>query len=203
MLSDTGDRRYYRDPVQWTDWVTAVGALLGGLALQLGALHQDRLRAQVGKVGAWTKPPEQVSAIEQPAAERDTVEWAIQILIRNSSELPVTADTAELSVRPWGYNLVPVEGTGGNEFLADKQFGDTDWLPFAPGTIAPGETWNVIRGYRQRVVYAQPQPPMVTVSRIVITDAVGYQWEMRPRKAGPPRRVHRWRRWWWRHTGKL
>jgi hypothetical protein len=40
----------YRDPVQWTDWATAIGALLGGLALplafvQLGALRQDRLRA--------------------------------------------------------------------------------------------------------------------------------------------------------------
>ena len=97
--------------------ITAVGALLGGLALplafvQLGALRQDRLRAQVAKIGAWAKTQGWATAPEQPATEPGPVEWAVQPFIRNSSELPVTADTTELSVRPWGYNLVP-SGAGG------------------------------------------------------------------------------------------
>lgn len=49
---------HYVHHVDWTATVTAIGTLLGGLALplafiQLAALRQDRLRAQINKVGAW------------------------------------------------------------------------------------------------------------------------------------------------------
>lgn len=68
----------------WTDIVTAIGTVLAGLALplafiQLGALRQDRLRAQVSKAGAWTGMPEQTG--EEPGL------WTIPVLIRNGSDL--------------------------------------------------------------------------------------------------------------------
>lgn len=47
--------------MEWATTITAAGAFLGGLALpiaflQLGAQRQDRLRAQVGKIGASAGP---------------------------------------------------------------------------------------------------------------------------------------------------
>lgn len=73
--------------------ITAIGTVLAGLALplafvQLGALRQDRLRAQVSKVGIWLG--------DIPPLEPDTQAWNITILIRNSSELPVIVQTADL-----------------------------------------------------------------------------------------------------------
>jgi hypothetical protein len=171
--------------VEWATTITAAGAFLGGLALpiaflQLGAQRQDRLREQVGKIGAWAGPP------SRSPGEPGPVEWAIPVFIRNSSELPVTAHTADLSVRPWGFDFAdpyPV-----------KKLGDSRVVSFAPGTIAPGETWSVFYGCQPEVVYDQPSPPMVSVRRVAVTDAAGRQWEIRSYKAGPPRRV----RWWWR-----
>jgi hypothetical protein len=79
----------YVDYVDWTATVTAIGTLLGGLALplafiQLGALRQDRLRAQINKVGVWPATPEKVRDAEQGQSE-----WKVSLNIRNSSELPV------------------------------------------------------------------------------------------------------------------
>jgi hypothetical protein len=74
----------------WTDIVTAIGTVFAGLALplafiQLRALRQDRLRTQVGKVGAWADTPVQGAA--------DPGLWTIPVLIRNGSELPVWVDS--------------------------------------------------------------------------------------------------------------
>ena len=50
---------YYGDHVHWATIVTSTGALLGGLAIviafvQLGSQREDRLRAQISKIGVWT-----------------------------------------------------------------------------------------------------------------------------------------------------
>ncbi len=185
----------------WTV-TTAIGTVLAGLALplafiQLGALRQDRLRAQVSKVGAWASAPEQAG--EEPGS------WTIPVLVRNGSELPVRVNAVDLAVRPWGYDrvLAVPEGTGEVEYYMNKRLGKSDRAYIAPGTIAPGETWSTGWGYEPGAVFDQPEPPMVTVARVVITDAAGYQWEMRSGRAGPARRVQRWRRWWWKRHGDL
>jgi hypothetical protein len=187
--------------VEWATTITAAGAFLGGLALpiaflQLGAQRQDRLRAQVGKIGAWAGPP------SRSPGESGPVEWAVQVFIRNSSELPVVVDAADLSVRPWGFELA-LAGEDAAALYAVKKLGDSRVVPFAPGTIAPGETWSVFQGYQPEAVYDQPQPPMVAISRVVVTDAAGRQWEIRPYKARPPRRVRWWLRRRWRRRGDL
>jgi hypothetical protein len=85
--------------------------------------------------------------------------------------------------------------------------------PLAPSTV--GLTQTTVAGFyafmadrrgeaaRDLGEPDQPEPPMATVTRAVITDAAGYQWEMRSGKAGPARRVPRWRRWWWKRHGDL
>lgn len=85
---------YYGDRVNWVA-VTAVGTVLADLALplaliQLGALRQDRLRAQVSKVGAW------IGTVEQ--MDEKTGSWTIPVLIRNGSELPVRVDSVDVAV---------------------------------------------------------------------------------------------------------
>jgi hypothetical protein len=193
----------------WTDIVTAIGTVLAGLALplafiQLGGLRQDRLRAQVSKVGAWVDTPKTMYP--------ESGLWTIPVRIRNSSELPVRVETVDLTIRPWGYKGVSAapEGTGEVEYYMDKRFGDTDRTHLAPGTIAPEDTKNIGYPYdknigypyEQKAVFDQPQPLMASITRVVVTDAAGYQWEMWSGKAGPARRVQRWRRWWWkRHSG--
>ncbi len=195
---------YYGDPVNWTPtWagVTAIGTVLAGFALplafiQLGALRQDRLRAQVSKVGGWVGTPEQESG--------ETRSWSIPVRVRNGSELPVRIDALDLTIRPWGYRraLAAPEGTTEVDYYMDKRFGSSHQTYFAPGTIAPGDTWGGYYGYGARSDFERPQPPMAFIARVVITDAAGYQWEVRSGKVGPARRVHRWRRWWWkRHRG--
>jgi hypothetical protein len=185
----------------WTDIVTAIGTVFAGLALplafiQLGGLRQDRLRAQVSKVGAWVDTPKTMYP--------ESGLWTIPVRIRNSSELPVRVETVDLTIRPWGYKGVSAapEGTGEVEYYRDKRFGDTDRTHLAPGTIAPEDTKNIGYPYEQKAVFDQPQPPIASITRVVVTDAAGYQWEMWSGKAGPARRVQRWRRWWWkRHSG--
>jgi len=76
--------------------VTAVGTVLADLTLplaliQLGALRQDRLRAQVSKVGAW------IGTVEQ--MDEKTGSWTIPVLIRNGSELPVRVDSVDVAAR--------------------------------------------------------------------------------------------------------
>ena len=186
----------------WTDIVTAIGTVLAGLALplafiQLGSLRQDRLRAQVSKVGAW------VGTVRQ--MDENTSFWTIPVLIRNGSELPVRVNALDLAVRPWGYErvLAAPEGTTEANYYAEKRFGDSEGIYLAPGTVAPGETWSRECEYQPEAVLDHPQRPMASVSRVVITDAAGHQWEVRSGRAGPARRVRRGRRWWWKRRGRL
>jgi hypothetical protein len=52
----------------------------------------------VSKVGAW------VGTVEQQ--NKETGSWAIPVLIRNGSELPVKVDNLDLTIQAWGYNRV-------------------------------------------------------------------------------------------------
>jgi hypothetical protein len=86
--------------------------------------------SKVGR-GVW------VGTVEQQ--NKETGSWAIPVLIRNGSELPVKVDNLDLTIRAWGYNRVlatpEITGLG---YYADKKFGKSDRRYLAPGTIAPG-----------------------------------------------------------------
>jgi hypothetical protein len=129
----------------------------------------------------------------------DPGSWTITVLIRNGSELPVWVDSVDVTVRPWGYERVlgMPEGTAEVDYYAAKRFGDSHEAHLAPGTVAPAETRSVEYSYQPEAAVDRPEPPKVSVTRAVIADAAGYQWELRSGKVGPARRVQRWRRWWW------
>ena len=57
--------------------------------------------------------------------------------------------------------------------------------------------------YTEPSTYDEPQPPMVSVVRVVVTDAAGRQWEIRPYRTGPPRRVRWWLRRRWEREGNV
>jgi hypothetical protein len=185
--------------VSWAA-ITAIGTVLAGLALplafyQLGALRQDRLRGQVSKVGAWTGTPEPSG--EEPGS------WTVPVLIHNGSELPVRVDVVDLAIRAWGYDrvLAAPEGTSEVDYYMQKRFDSSDWAGFVPGTIAPGDTWSMGWAYQPETAFDRPQPPKASITRVVVTDAAGYQWEISSARAGPARRVGRWRRWLWKRQG--
>jgi hypothetical protein len=52
--------------------------------------------------------------------------------------------------------------------------------------MAPADTCNLDCACRSEVDFDQPQPPKASINRVVVTDAVGYQWEMRSGQAGLP-----------------
>jgi hypothetical protein len=177
----------------WTDIVTAIGTVFAGLALplafvQLGALRRDRLREQVSKVGAW------VGTVEQTGEET----WAIPALIRNGSELPIRVNAVDLAVWSVGVGRVLVGREGTNEFgyPRDTKYDRRYPAVFPPGSVVPGDTWSFEFHYPQTIP-SQPEAPVAAIMRVVIGDAAGYQWEIRSTKAGPARRVRRWRRRWW------
>jgi len=152
--------------------------------IQLGTLRQDRLRAQVSKVGLWTAAPEQT--------DEESGLWTIPVLIRNGSELPVRVDVVDLAIRPWGYERVLAAPEGrARSTTTCKEVRQHDLTGFAPGTIAPGDTWSVDFPYQPETVFDRSQPPIASITRIVVTDAVGYQWDMRSGRAGPAQRVRR------------
>jgi hypothetical protein len=192
------------------DWaaITAIGTVLAGLALplafvQLEAQRRERLRAQVSQVGAWTRIygvseegdwPAPRILVGEPAPER----WRIEVAVRNSSQLPVLINKVELNVRTWGYDLVPRNAAGTN-FDASKRFADTrTMLAFVNETIEPEFTQTQSPTPVSREAdytdgsFELPQPPIVSINVIVVTDASGRLWEIRPSKARPPRRVPWW-----------
>jgi hypothetical protein len=117
--------------VDWTA-IIAIGTVLGGLVLplaflQLEAQRRDRLRAQVSKIGAWTRIEMESGQAYVPAprilphAETSARRWRVVMSLRNSSELPAVIHRVELSVTPWGYNFVQTDA--GLEPVADKKYG--------------------------------------------------------------------------------
>ena len=190
----------------WTDIATAIGTVFAGLALplafiQLMGLRQDRLRAQVSKVGAWTGTPELMDG--------DVLVWKIFVFVRNASELPVAVAAVDVSAQPWGYVRVHAPLDDGDEFKPsfEKKVSKSEETSLAPGTIAPGDTWSGDWRYRPspKLTYAYQQPlaPMTSVVGLVVTDAAGYQWEVRAAKPGPARRVGQGRVWRWKRHGDL
>ena len=197
-------RLHYGDRVNWAA-ITAIGTVFAGLALplaffQLGALRRDQLRAQVSKVGAWTGEPGQMGEMGEESGM-----WTIPVLVRNGSELPVRVDVLRLDIRAWGYErvLAVPEGTSEVQYYMNKRVGESESAGVVPGTIAPGETWSMDCAYQPETIFDRPQPPRASVTRVVITDAAGYQWEVQSGRAGPARRVRQWRRWWWKRRGAL
>lgn len=206
--------------MHWATTLTAFGALLGGLALpiafiQLGAQRRDALRGQADKVGAWHQAPERVfkpgddlsylledRPIPAPEPPPGPPQWRLTVFVRNSSELPVLVPTLDLSVRPWGYEHLAQEGAPGS-YSAAKRLGQAKPVYISPGTIAPGQTWSDEITYTEPSTYDEPQPPMVSVARVVVTDAAGRQWEIRPYRTGPPRRVRWWLRKRWERQGNV
>jgi hypothetical protein len=169
--------------VNWAA-ITAIGTVLAGLALplafiQLGALRQDRLRAQISKVGAWAGEwePAPTKPDEQP--------WKIPVLIRNSSELPVLVHEVKL-------------------YLILQTSAGKTVPPLVPhATIAPGRTWEGTCEYREDPGREDQQPVQVFIRRVTATDAAGRQWEIRPYRGGPPRRVRRRGRRWRLSRGQI
>jgi hypothetical protein len=102
-------------------------------------------------------------------------QWELPVFIRNSSELPVRVWTAELTV------TLP----------AVKK------LVLTPGTIAPGKTWEGSFSYPKDP--EDPIPFVLSVDRVLLTDAAGRLWEIRPYRGGPPRRIRRWQLRWRAH----
>ena len=195
--------------MHWATIITSTGALLGGLAIviafiQLDAQRRERLREQVSKIGVWTRIYALSAGGERPAlrilvSEPAPEQWRVDLLVRNSSELPVLINRVELNVTPWGYDLVPTDA-GPNPY-ANKRFGGTTAIPLFLGeAIEPEGTRveSVPPMSSASLPFDQPQTPKVSINVIVITDAAGHLWEMRPSRARPPRRVR-----WWRRKGIL
>ena len=58
---------YYGDHVHWVTIITSTGALAIVIAfIQLGNQREDRLRAQIGKIGVWTQADDLRTAPDQP-----------------------------------------------------------------------------------------------------------------------------------------
>jgi hypothetical protein len=189
------------------DWtaITAIGTVLGGLALplafiQLDAQRRERLRAQVSKLGGWTEvymlsDPER--PVSLPAfgafsmADNPPNEWVIRLFIRNSSDLPVIIHKVEVSITEWGYNIEEKtdDRPGRRMSPTFETANTTDML--RDHTLKPDSTHSepmTLLGQAQR--FDRPQPPKVSINRIVVTDAAGLLWETRTALARPPKRIY-------------
>jgi hypothetical protein len=184
--------------VHWAAIVTSIGAVLGGLAIvlafvQLGAQRQDRLRAQVSRIGVWALKPEKV-----PTDDPDQSEWAISLCIRNSSELPVRVFTADLTVQSFGHQRALAEdGRTPLDAYAINVTRESQPIHFYPGTIAPEDTWRDEQRYRRDASFDMTDV-VIRLRRlyVVVVDAAGRRWEMFPDSGSPPRLYRRRPLWW-------
>lgn len=132
---------HYGDHMHWATIITSTGALLGGLAIviafiQLGNQREDRLRAQVSRIGVWTQADDMRMASDQPR-------WQITLFIQNASELPVEVHVAELAIDTLGYKNIPASVSGEPpQLYAHKRTGPVRPAYFFPGTIPPGHKWH-------------------------------------------------------------
>jgi hypothetical protein len=188
------------------DWaaVAAIGTVLGGLALplafiQIDAQRRERLRAQVCKVGAWTEV-HTLSDPERPVSltfgqlwlgDNKSNEWVINVFVRNSSDLPLIVHRVEVSITTWGMNFrEKTDDSLGRSMSSVFDPAQSDDL-FQGYTFEPGSTKSEPLTLLSSVShFDRPQPPKVSIKRIVVTDAAGLLWELRPALARPPKRVY-------------
>jgi hypothetical protein len=177
--------------VPWATIITSTGALLGGLAIvlafvQLGAQHEDRLRAQVSKVSIWTQTDDTRTSDERT--------WPITLFIRNTSELPVEVHKVVLAVGMWQYTW-PHDPP--NPLVGRREHpGGTEFQRFYPGTVPPEHT-SQYEGEFKAGPFHLPVQLRIRVVHVAITDAAGRHWNMRPSWGGLPRRVPQRRRFGW------
>lgn len=82
----------------WATIITSVGSLLSGLAIiiafmQLGSQRQDRLRAQVSKVGVWAEPSD------------NSTQPQVTLFVHNANELPVHVLLVDLALNTLPYQI--------------------------------------------------------------------------------------------------
>jgi hypothetical protein len=184
--------------VNWAA-IAAVGSVLSGLAVllafyQLSRQREDRLRSQISRIGVWA---------QSHHLDPELPAWQMTLFIQNASELPVEVHVAELAIDTLGYRVV-LASAGGDppRLYADKRTGPTKPAYFFPGTIPPGHRWHDEHEYSPEGDFDTVMRPRISIIQLAVTDAAGRQWDMRPYRGRPPRRV-RWRREWpWRH-GRL
>lgn len=187
--------------MHWATVIASTGTLLSGLAIiiafiQLGNQREDRLRAQISKIGVWAQADDLRTAPGKP-------KWQITMFIKNASELPVEVRIGELAIDTLGYKDV-LAGSGNQppQLYAEKRSGPVKAAYFFPGTIAPGLTWHGDQKYTPDGDFDTIVLPRISIIQLAIADAAGREWDVRPYRGRPPRRV-RWRRAWpWRH-GRL
>ena len=78
------------------------------------------------------------------------------------------------------------------QLYADKRTGPAKPAYFFAGTISPGQKWHREQKYTPDGHFDTIVRPRISIIRLAITDAAGRQWEVRPYRGRPPRRV-RWR----------
>jgi hypothetical protein len=190
----------------WTSIATAVGSLLGGLALpiafiQLGQLRSAQARAQIDQVGAWVDRPERevperdFSEVRRPP-EYGPALWKVTLHILNSSELPILLLQADLLIQPmWKSSpddVLPKEIEPPYHTLAGHSY--------RPSVIAPGRTWTQFQYYdpycfrtswQDAKAHWRPEEPQVSIESIELADAAGRVWKIRPSHPGPAKRVGR------------
>jgi hypothetical protein len=177
--------------MHWATIITSIGALLGGLALplafiQLGAQRQDRLRAQVAKIGAWASEwtasiTNEDASLQQdmhkPTRESHRQVWSSTVFIRNSSELPVMVDKARLFV---------LSKSNKTSILSLRIW----------ATVAPGQTIEKVFDYLERPGSERPEPRDAPSVAMTVIDAAGRTWDVAPYIGGPPRHIGWLRRKW-------
>jgi hypothetical protein len=177
---------YYGDHVHWATIITSTGALLSGLAIviafiQLGNQREDRLRAQVSKIGIWTDA-------DDARIDPDDPGWEITLFIRNASELPVEVHGVELAVVTVGY---PKPGSQAKRPWLTEIAGPASSVYYEPGTIPPGHKWHGMENCPQKGDFGEVLRPRTSIIRLAVTDAAGLHWDVRPYRGRPARRVRR------------
>jgi hypothetical protein len=182
--------------VNWSA-ISAIGSVLSGLAVviafyQLGSQREDKLRAQISKIGVWAQADHVRIASERAM-------WQITLFVKNASELPIEVHVAELAIDTLGYKNVRGSAAGGPpQTYADKRTGPTKPAYFFPGTVPPGHKWHGEQEYTPVGDFDRIEQIRIGIFQLAITDAAGLQWDVRPSLGRTPRRIRWQREWPWR-----